>query len=406
MDRGAWLGCALIAITVNACGLALGLGDFKDAPPDAGTGGAGGAATGGASGAATGGAGGTTLDGSAGTAGAAGGQAGRDGGSDAPTDAPATCTCLPPAPSGWTGPLALYDSSAAAPTCSAPWSGLMDGGKQFTGLPAKCTPCSCSVTTEPYCDVKVETANLGCTSGLDTTVIEGNNVCVPLTLSNGNGAAFVQAQVSDVAANTGKCSTNGGAPTPQTPAFTDHMRACKLSGQAPSCGSNRICAPPVPSGFPGGRYCIAKPDATATCPTSGAYTHAYTFATSLSDTRACSTCQCSIPSGSSVLCSQSTTVTLSFLSVPPRQFPPTACSGPLTAGGTAGLPAPFQGSTAQTCMAFSQVLAGGTLGPETPASAASAKAIDVNATCNVTSPSPSGTVTLDPTKTWVFCCTE
>lgn len=376
MARWALFAAALAALAPSACGLALGLSDFSNGSPDSGSGGA-------------------TLDG--GSGGSAG--IGRDGGNDAPNDGPATCTCLPPAPTGWTGPLALFNASAAAPSCAGGWTTFLDsGGTHFTGLPAKCTACSCGVSAPPTCNVQIETATAStCNSGTDTNTVAGNGQCVALHFSGTDqGTAFVQAHVTDVTANSGTCTTSGGAPTPATAAFTDHMRACKLASKPPSCRSGNACAPPVPTGFPGGRYCIAKQLATATCPTSGAYTQQYTVATALADTRSCSSCQCSIASGSGVACDQNTSVALTF----DHQAPTTirACAEALTGPGV------FQGSLSQ-CQVFHQELSGG-VGGATSANAVSATAVDQNAACKVSSTTPSGTVKLDPAHTWVFCCTQ
>lgn len=379
-----------------------------------GTGGTGngGTGNGGTGGTTQGGTGGTTQGGAGGTSGSPNRDA---GGQDAAPDATtseggpdgSTCTCLSSPPSGWSGPLAFFDDTAAPPSCApeagtAAWSSFLDsGGSAVNAAPAKCSACSCSITTAPTCAVVIETStSTTCTGGTDTSTVTGNGSCTALTLASGHtGAAFVQAQVGNVVPNTGSCSVSGGTATVAAATFSDHTRACLVDSPG-SCSSGGVCVPPVPSGFPDGRYCIAKKDSAATCPSSGDYTHQYTIATSITDTRGCTACgACSIPSGVGATCSSSAQVSLNFEQDPPGRF--TGCSGPLTG------PAPFQGSTAQQCLPFSQLLAGGQIGPETPAGAVSATATDPNAPCNVANGGqPTGSAALDPNNTWVFCCNK
>jgi hypothetical protein len=221
-------------------------------------------------------------------------------------DCQPTHTCVPPVPSGWQGPVAVYDGSGASPDCFESGgypSIVVTANASFSPGTASCPTCACGSPTGASCAVDVFVySNPDCTGtswGPPATPTDPNpptqtftatgscaflpNLCQPPTPA---GAGFTNLRV------TGTCQaqTQGQKEIP-APTWAASVRACgdvSLSGKG--CGtSNSACVPKPASPFKGSP-CIHQTGDVA-CP-SGAYSKKTVYYQSFTDSRDCSPCAC------------------------------------------------------------------------------------------------------------------
>lgn len=372
MQRPTLLALVMGGIAATACSQVLGLNSFSDSHEA-------GATTGGSAGAgASGGTSGTTGDASSGSGGTAPGGAAGDA---------STCTCLPAAPTGWSGPLAFVVGKTAPPACTPEWNTFVDhGGTSVNASPASCAQCSCSVSSSKpaMCSVIVttttDTACGGCT---DTTNVGSGCTTLAQTCSSA-AAALKSATIGNLI--PGNCTPDAVTnPTPSKATFADQARACVYNGAGSgSCGLGKLCMPPPPSGYPP-RYCIAMQGLTANCSASQVYTQKYVVATSIKDDRSCSACACSTTVGGSC---KGVSATVSF-------HTDKYCTVVSVGGAT------FTGSW-NGCSIFQNLSH-----VDVTAGRARATATANNASCAApTGGAPIGSAVLDPKTSWVFCCTK
>ncbi|MCA9630528.1 MAG: hypothetical protein KC766_22810 [Myxococcales bacterium] len=282
-------------------------------------GGSAGTSAGGSAGSAgMGGAGGTTggTAGMAGSAGSSGGTGLEDctNGVDDDGDNKADCEdakcqsvgyqCLA-LPSGWDGPVALYEGPNTSVSCSGGFTTLGPGGGKDLNAPnAACSACTCGAPsgtiTCKFPDISVY-ENASCGSGNRWTFsgsdLEMNGVksgdCFgaqdPFVGPNGelpNASATTRPPTTG-----GSCVPGGGAPTTPTATWNTNARSCAQTVTPTGCGSN-TCVPPTAGIFNGGQ-CVYK-DGDQSCPT-GAFTFKHLYYTDYDDTRGCGACTCGTP---------------------------------------------------------------------------------------------------------------
>lgn len=235
-----------------------------------------------------------------------GGDAGSDGsvsdalgsseGIDESTDEDAGCTCVPATPSGWTGPVALYTAPAAQgapPACGAGFapSPLFDGNAGPDASPTTCSVCTCGAVTNESCTSPVITyyADETCATSLGTLVV--TSTCQPVL---GDGVT-----VSATTPTGGTCTPSGVVATAPPVVWSGVARACAPASTptSASCTGGDVCMPTPPSPF-STNACVMQSGIATSCP--AAYPNLQVFYAGdagVSDTRGCSVCQCSPPSG-------------------------------------------------------------------------------------------------------------
>ncbi|MEZ4226920.1 MAG: hypothetical protein R3B13_38620 [Polyangiaceae bacterium] len=287
-------------------------------------------ATGG-SGGVTGGSGGAT-GGSGGATGGSGGATGGSGGSGnenctngvdddgdtkidcEDTDCQSGYTCAPVVPAGWTGPVAVYSGSNAAPDC------LQSGGYQTVKLNANngllpgtvtCPTCTCDGSTGVSCEASLvfmtdgtcsggpcwggDADQVKCGSAPYTDIVVQNGIACDLipTLISSDGSGAKAVWMGPLRSVAGGACTAGetGSKTIPTPTWDKSVRAC---GDAPAtgkgCGSGS-CVPKPAAPF-GSSVCIYQ-DGDHACP---APFSAKTLGhQSFTEGRDCSACTCGTP---------------------------------------------------------------------------------------------------------------
>lgn len=313
--------CALAAARLVACTFPDHVFDYNqyygiDASGGTSTGatGGGGTANGatGGSNAATGGGGSSGgVGGSGGSGGAqtggtgAGGGSGGAGGSAGDPICTGTCAAVP---SGWNGPVALYqgDPNSNAAACGSEYtSDVADG---FTGLnaPPTCNACLCGGATGAACDAPPHVLiidNASCSSG-GWLIPKGtgtnevpfqSGTCYPITLSAVDASAPGSTWFDEPAVvSGGTCTASGGGLQVVTPYWTSKARGCALPAPAAACQSGDACIPGAPAGFT--NTCVYAPGETD-CPTGSAFSHKTVVYTTVTGQRSCTACDCALPAG-------------------------------------------------------------------------------------------------------------
>lgn len=215
--------------------------------------------------------------------------------SDAPPfdDAPVVpCeggACLPPAASGWTGPVTLFTGSGAPP-CATPF---FSGHAGLHADPATCTACGCAGASGASCADPVMTffADTGCNVPSGMTAVSAT--CTPTT------SIFQSASVAAPKPTAGTCAGTGGAASTTTPTWSTTGVACTIDTSG-ACTGGEVCASTPPPTSSATATCVWQTGAAMTCPT--AYPMGpQVFYTGIADARGCSPCTCDAPTG--VTCS-------------------------------------------------------------------------------------------------------
>lgn len=212
-------------------------------------------------------------------------ESGADGASSGDGGSGSGCTCVAPAPPGWS--FVAFESSSRT-ACPTGYDGPTDVLVDPTGLGPSSCDCACSATADPP----------SCTKG-SLGLIGGNTSSCPFTGTPvpANGGACTSSPVGlpypflgviPPTASGGSCTSSVTA-TPPPPGGTSG-RSCAASASPPpgTCGSPQVCAPDAPSPY---AICITQGGAVP-CP--AAYPHAHTTGTSITP-GGCGTCTCGTP---------------------------------------------------------------------------------------------------------------
>lgn len=148
--------------------------------------------------------------------------------SDAPSDAAASCTgdnaCVTAAPSGWAGPIALFEgpSSQATASCGAGFDAtpIFDGHADLTASPPTCSACACGAAANVSCTgpvltfFKEDTCSTPCGSPvtLDSACVPTDPTCRGVVAGSPSPAG-------------GACPPSGGVATKAPPAWGRVARA-------------------------------------------------------------------------------------------------------------------------------------------------------------------------------------
>ncbi|MFI5309493.1 MAG: hypothetical protein ACHQ53_19205 [Polyangiales bacterium] len=195
-------------------------------------------------------------------------------------------TCAASAPSGWSGPIVLYEGAKKAPSCEGSYTEIaMHGGTAASADDAQCTTCTCSGSGACASNLtfaagsQTDCSGTTCDAMLNTGCTELSSTCLSAA------TAYVQTRVS----GGGDCSPSAQSPSIADATWAKNVLAC-APGSAPrrgGCGPGNVCAPPTPFAGP---FCILKQGDQA-CP-SGAYTDRRVYYTAIDDTRDCTACSC------------------------------------------------------------------------------------------------------------------
>ncbi|MBX3202710.1 MAG: hypothetical protein KF894_31580 [Labilithrix sp.] len=195
-------------------------------------------------------------------------------------------SCVPEPPSGWVGPLLVYDGPEnGTPSCPAAMAlARIDAHTGFAQpAPHACSACSCASGSGVTCTAYLaQHDKASCTGVASTTELTAS--CQKLA-SPGFAVTFKH--------SGGSCPPTGGVPSLTPVPWTAKTRACG----APSllrtgCPSGNVCTPDAPSPF-GARHCITTVGDVA-CP-SGPYSKKLVAVGSLADDRGCTACTCGAP---------------------------------------------------------------------------------------------------------------
>jgi hypothetical protein len=194
-------------------------------------------------------------------------------------------------PQGWT--VVEYSNSASpAATCG---TGYGSAANVYEGpfANAMCA-CTCSLTGHGSCEsgnfeVSVSDGLGNCTIGVPADPA-GNGGCEPINpaYSPGNGAK----EKITPASYSGTAATCSGTTVPTIPPIAENGHVCTASA-APGagCSNNGAC---VPVATPGYGLCIQHGGAMS-CP--NGFGNGHTIGTSVTDTRGCTSCNCTGPTG-------------------------------------------------------------------------------------------------------------
>lgn len=241
-----------------------------------------------------------------------------DAGKDAPSDVemlpdvpfvdssmcPTGSICVDAVPSGWSGPVLLYDQTGTPPpvppVCPSSYPmQVYDGNAGVSASPASCG-CTCGPVMNASCNGTSASSiqvfpGSGCTtSGCSSFVLPytSGGFCVAACSMGGVSSFSAIAQNNP---GTGNCagmpSTNAPAPT-----WSEVARGCEPTSVGGGCPGSQICVPDTVSPFLG-KVCIVQAGALS-CPSGSTYSVQHTFYGGVSDTRSCTNdCSCSAATG-------------------------------------------------------------------------------------------------------------
>jgi hypothetical protein len=282
-----------------------------------------------------------------------------------PTCKSAGFTCVPTAPTGWTGPVAYDEGAPPSAACPAGYpTDALDGQSDPSTTAATCS-CSCGAVQGASCSLTnvAYYSTLDCTGATcgDDGLPGGQCVAVPC----GSSAAASPPVVAG-----GACTATPSQTVPPVQ-WQQAQRACTgvVGG---GCSAGNVCAPPVASPF-APTPCVYTAGSTG-CP-SGYPNAATTTYASATDTRSCSACSCGSPTGLS--CSVPTMSLWSDVSCSVSQVTSFPANGACVSLGGSGM----------------QRVGG---------AEASAFGVQGNGSCTASGGTPQGSVT--PTQPTTVCC--
>jgi sulfatase modifying factor 1 len=203
-----------------------------------------------------------------------------------------TCSayaCVDLAPSGWTGPVALFEGpDGTLGNCPDGLKQVYEGhsGVEFT--PATCS-CACGSPT-----------NLGCTASITyygTTSCLGTGTSATLATGAGCGAINSGTTASAKVAFTPTGSCGAGTPNPPSttpPTWSTQARACALeagSAKPEGCAPGKVCAPLSSESL----ACVLQ-QGDQECP--AGYPTRRVYYQDVDDQRDCGACSCSFAADS------------------------------------------------------------------------------------------------------------
>lgn len=190
--------------------------------------------------------------------------------------------CVAAPESGWSSP-GVLNTGTTAPACAAPYDTQSYlGNADLMAPPATCSACSCGTPTDLRCTLQyVCERTSGCAGICTARSVEGSG-CV-----DAPGATSTFTGRSGTAAS-GRCAPGTATATRPPATWGRAARLCTAASGAAGCASGQVCVPRVASAP---RACVVRAGDVA-CP--AAYSVKQVFYGALDDTRACSTCSCTV----------------------------------------------------------------------------------------------------------------
>jgi hypothetical protein len=200
--------------------------------------------------------------------------------------------CVLAAPAGWTGPVELFDGdpNGLVPGCGGAFATqAYQGTRGLSCDAAMCSACSCTAQ------------GVSCVAG--GTVVQGASQClgggtlVTASPTCSNIPGFTGGVINfpnGPQATGGTCAHPTVTATKPTERWSGLGRACAASGLVQGgCGGGQICAPGPGTGFLPKLCVFAAGDLS--CP--GAYSTKVVYYGGRNDTRGCTPCDCTGPTG-------------------------------------------------------------------------------------------------------------
>jgi len=210
------------------------------------------------------------------------------------------CVALPP--TGWSGPLALYEgpASGAPPGCPAGSSmtPVFEGNGGLVAPAASCSACVCSPAQGGACSSPLLSfySDSSCTAACGTAMSFPAATCaVPPAC-----AASFEVGTSEATA-AGTCTPSGGTATLPPVTWSQLALACAPAAAAArgTCSADQLCVPSPSTPFPP-RLCVMQTGQAASCPGKTYVGGPYIYhAAQVDDTRRCTPCACGPPTGAS-----------------------------------------------------------------------------------------------------------
>lgn len=214
-------------------------------------------------------------------------------GTDAGTDDAATsdCACVAQAPSGWDGPVLVYEGAATAPACGGAYPDeVVEGGTSPSGDPANCSTCTCSGTGD--CGMALEFESGGTDASCGGACVNSVSAsCALLSPSCVVGQATTWLQTRPPSSAGTGCSPSAQSPSVPATSWAENARACApdTALERSSCDTGELCAPDGPFA---GALCVYKAG-DVSCPGAG-YTDRRVYSTGIADSRDCTACSCGV----------------------------------------------------------------------------------------------------------------
>ena len=238
---------------------------------------------------------GTTRD-------SAAGDAAAEAASDAPGEAAGPCAaaCVPVAPSGWQGPLEIFEGVGgppppAPPGCAGGYPAVAYDGKASPVAPAATCSCACSAPSGGACSPPLANyfSDTGCTQSCGTTNQAIASTCTVLALGTCPGSA--RFAIGSSVASGASCTPDAGSQVAPA-AWTGNARLCAPSGALATsgCDAGEVCTPLTALPFQPSTYCVAR-SGMMPCPAS--YPVQRTYYESGTESRGCTPCTCGAPLG-------------------------------------------------------------------------------------------------------------
>lgn len=236
---------------------------------------------------------GASSNGGSGAAGAGSGNGGEGTGGSLGEPCEGGGVCVPEAPDGWMGPVAIVESGAGPQPCSGDFPNKQETlVANPTSHDAECSACSCA-------DPNGQTCVFGVGSSYAAANCGGPAIQLPALddgCSDAAGAGGFAAieYPNGTLGQPGSCSPQGGGVSGLPPGFDNHVTLCAPSGAGAACGMSGNTCLPVPESPFAMTFCIYKPGEVE-CP---AQTYRNEQVLNVGqDTRGCSDCDCGTPSG-------------------------------------------------------------------------------------------------------------
>ncbi|MDI1430349.1 hypothetical protein [Polyangium sorediatum] len=219
-------------------------------------------------------------------------------------------SCVPEAPVGWEGFAALFEGAEAQePSCSGAFaSNTYTGNHTLLTPPHTCSACTCGSPTGQTCTlpttITLSDKPCGQVAGISNPFNPPQNWTGACSAQSGYaleqvcGGAPCNPSVSAPKPTIvgGSCDPAGGVANKPLESWAFLGKACINAPKGGGCGAGEVCQPRAPLPFLG-EVCVFK-GGDNSCP-AGQYADKHLFYEDVEDSRACTTCTCGSPTGSS-----------------------------------------------------------------------------------------------------------